>query len=64
MRSCVLPTKPGREMLHGVDMAFAAVRLFSAIVGESGCGKSTMAAVLMGRSTGYLGSVTRGRRSS
>lgn len=40
-------------------MAFAQCGLFS-IVGESGCGKSTVAAVLMGRSTGYLGSVTVG----
>ena len=49
----------GREVLRGVDMAFAQRGLFS-IVGESGCGKSTVAAVLMGRSTGYLGSVTVG----
>lgn len=32
------------------------------IVGESGCGKSTVAAVLLGRNTGYLGSVTVGGR--
>lgn len=42
-------------------MAFAQRGLFS-IVGESGCGKSTVAAVLLGRNTGYLGSVTVGGR--
>ena len=42
-----------------MDMAFVQRGLFS-IVGESGCGKSTVAAVLMGRSTGYPGSVTVG----
>jgi ABC-type multidrug transport system fused ATPase/permease subunit len=34
---------------------------FTAIVGESGCGKSTIAAVLMGRNKGYTGSVTIGK---
>lgn len=33
---------------------------FTAIVGESGCGKSTVSAVLMGRNKGYTGSVTVG----
>ena len=33
---------------------------FSAIVGESGCGKSTIASILMGRSKGYAGSLTVG----
>lgn len=51
----------GHEVLCGVNMAFAQRGLFS-IVGESGCGKSTMAAVLLGRNTGYLGSVTVGGR--
>ena len=31
-----------------------------AIVGESGCGKSTIASILMGRNRGYTGSVTVG----
>lgn len=53
--------KEGREVLCGVNMAFAQRGLFS-IVGESGCGKSTVAAVLLGRNTGYLGSVTVGGR--
>jgi ABC-type multidrug transport system fused ATPase/permease subunit len=34
---------------------------FTAVVGESGCGKSTIAAVLMGRNKGYTGSVTIGK---
>ena len=33
---------------------------FTALVGESGCGKSTIAAILMGRNKGYAGSVTIG----
>ena len=33
---------------------------FTALVGESGCGKSTIAAVLTGRAAGYTGSVTIG----
>lgn len=33
---------------------------FVSIVGESGCGKSTVAAVLMGRNKGYMGSARIG----
>ena len=33
---------------------------FTALVGESGCGKSTIAAILMGRKKDYVGSVTIG----
>ena len=50
---------PGREILHGVDMTFPKGS-FTAIVGESGCGKSTVAAILMGRSKGYAGTVAVG----
>ena len=48
-----------REILHGVDMDFP-MGSFTAIVGESGCGKSTIAAILMGRNMGYSGSITVG----
>ncbi|MBP3700838.1 MAG: ATP-binding cassette domain-containing protein, partial [Lachnospiraceae bacterium] len=48
-----------REILHGVDMTFAKGS-FTAIVAESGCGKSTISAILMGRNKGYTGSVTIG----
>lgn len=48
-----------REILHGVDLHFP-MGSFTSIVGESGCGKSTIAAVLMGRNRGYTGSVTIG----
>ena len=48
-----------REILHGVSMEFP-MGSFTAIVGESGCGKSTVSAVLMGRNKGYTGSVTVG----
>lgn len=33
---------------------------FTAIVGESGCGKSTISAILMGRNKGYAGKITVG----
>ena len=46
-----------REILKGVDMEFPAGS-FTSIVGASGCGKSTAAAILMGRNQGYSGSVT------
>lgn len=48
-----------REILHGLDMSFQAGS-FTSIVGESGCGKSTVSAILMGRNKGYEGSVTIG----
>lgn len=51
--------EPDREILHGVDLRFPQGS-FTALVGESGCGKSTIAAILMGRNRGYTGSVTIG----
>lgn len=48
-----------REILHGVDMNFPKGS-FTAIVGESGCGKSTIAAILMGRNKGYTGEIKVG----
>ena len=48
-----------REILKGVDLSFP-MGGFTAIVGESGCGKSTAASILMGRNRGYTGSVTVG----
>ena len=48
-----------REILHSVNMTFPKGS-FTAIVGESGCGKSTIAAILMGRNKGYTGSITIG----
>lgn len=50
-----------REILHGVCMKFP-MGSFTSIVGESGCGKSTISAILMGRNKGYTGSVTIGGR--
>ena len=49
----------GQEILHGVCMEFPKGS-FTSIVGESGCGKSTVAAILMGRNKGYSGSVKIG----
>lgn len=49
----------GREILHKINMQFSADS-FTAIVGESGCGKSTVASILMGRNKNYSGSLTVG----
>lgn len=46
-----------REILKGIDMEFPAGS-FTSLVGTSGYGKSTAAAILMGRNLGYQGSVT------
>lgn len=48
-----------REILKGIDLAFP-MGGFTAIVGESGCGKSTIASILMGRNLNYTGTVTVG----
>lgn len=50
-----------REILHRVNMEFP-MGSFTSIVGESGCGKSTISAVLTGKNKGYAGSVTVGGR--
>ena len=48
-----------REILRGLDMECPMGGL-TAIVGESGCGKSTVSGILMGRNRDYGGSVTIG----
>ena len=48
-----------REILHGLDLDFP-TGSFVSIVGESGCGKSTVSAILIGRNKDYKGSVTIG----
>lgn len=48
-----------REVLHGIDLCFPKDS-FTSIVGESGCGKSTVAAILMGQNKGYSGLVKIG----
>lgn len=48
-----------REVLHGIDLQFPQGG-FTAIVGESGCGKSTVASILVGRNQGYEGSAATG----
>ena len=50
---------PDREVIHGANIEFKAGCL-TAVCGESGCGKSTIAAILMGRNKGYKGSVKIG----
>lgn len=51
-----------REILHGIDMAFKSGS-FTAVVGESGCGKSTTAGIIMGHMKNYMGNVTIGGNS-
>ena len=48
-----------REILHGIHLDFPRGS-FTALVGESGCGKSTIASILMGRNKHFTGSVTVG----
>lgn len=48
-----------REILHGVNLVFPQGKLI-ALVGESGCGKSTIAGILAGKNKGYRGSITIG----
>lgn len=48
-----------REILHGINMEFPKGS-FTAIVGESGCGKSTIASMLMGYNKGYSGEIMIG----
>ena len=48
-----------REVLHSVSFDIKKGRLTS-VCGESGSGKSTVSAILMGRNKGYKGSVTIG----
>lgn len=46
-----------RNILEGVSMEFPAGS-FTSLVGTSGCGKSTIAGILMGRNRGYKGRIT------
>lgn len=48
-----------REILHGINMSFKKGS-FTALVGKSGCGKSTVASILTGKNKGFGGSVTVG----
>lgn len=49
----------GREILHGINMELPADRLI-ALVGESGCGKSTIAGIISGKNRNYQGHITIG----
>lgn len=50
---------PEREILHGVDLEFR-TGSFTALVGGSGCGKSTVASILTGKNKTYDGLITIG----
>lgn len=45
-----------REILKGISMEFPSGS-FTSLVGTSGCGKSTIAGILMGRNKGYTGNI-------
>lgn len=51
-----------REILKGVSIELPKGS-FVSLVGESGCGKSTIAGIIAGRNKGYSGSVTAGERA-
>lgn len=51
--------EPDRPILHRIKLVIPN-ESFMAIVGESGCGKSTIAGLLMGRNRGYTGSIQIG----
>lgn len=53
--------EPGREILHGLDLYFPPGSL-TGLVGESGCGKSTVASLLTGIRKGYGGSILAGEK--
>lgn len=48
-----------REILKGIDMTLPK-NSFISLVGESGCGKSTIASILAGKNRGYTGDITIG----
>lgn len=48
-----------REILHNISLEFPKGK-FTAIVGKSGCGKSTIASILTGKNKNYSGSVKIG----
>lgn len=52
-----------REILHGISMKIQE-KSFVGIVGESGCGKSTVASLLMGRNTINSGTLTIGGKNT
>lgn len=62
LRGAAFAYEADRPVLRGVTMEFPAGS-FTAVVGESGCGKSTVASLLTGRRRPQGGSVTVGGRS-
>ena len=61
LRDAAFAYEADRPVLRGVTMEFAAGS-FCGVVGESGCGKSTVASLLTGRRSPNGGSVTVGGR--
>ena len=48
-----------RQILHGIDLLIPAGSFIS-LVGESGCGKSTIAGIISGKNRGYKGDISIG----
>ena len=57
MEEVTFAYEENRDILKNVSMVFPVGSLIS-LVGTSGCGKSTIANILMGRNKGYGGSIT------
>ena len=62
--TCAFPMQPDREMLHGVNLRLLPRAVLPPWWARAGCGKSTIAAVLMGRAHGLYRQRDHGRRRS
>ncbi len=59
LEGCAFFLRSGREILKGINLNLPAGS-FVSLVGESGCGKSTIAGILAAKNRGYNGEITIG----
>ena len=59
MQNLAFSYEKEKEILHNIDFQIPEGK-FVALVGESGCGKSTIAGLLLGKNKGYQGKITIG----